>query len=147
MIKHTQTEKFSVRTTININSSQIFEETSNLSIAVTNVLSWQMQDSSVHIDEEKEEMILMPKVFLVEETAPNDVPFAEIAELVEWNQTSSQPSKQGSCLFLVVNAFIVIALQPLQSTLQEAMHPLVLKHRSKRAIIKADVSWVVTPKL
>jgi hypothetical protein len=52
-------------------------------------------------------MIVIPEAFLVEENAPMEVPYAEVAELMERNQTSSPPRTRRSCLVLFNAGFIL----------------------------------------
>ncbi|KAL3795124.1 hypothetical protein HJC23_007352 [Cyclotella cryptica] len=83
---------------------------SNLPSSVSDTLSQSSPNENVYREEEKEDIMFIPEAFIVEESAPEEVQIAEIAELVEPDPSRLSLKKRHACLFLVIMALIVIAL-------------------------------------
>ncbi|KAL7487175.1 hypothetical protein ACHAW6_012773 [Cyclotella cf. meneghiniana] len=104
------------QTAVNVNygllsSPPITHETSNLPTAVTDGLSHSSPYESVHREDEKEDVIVIPEAFMVEENAPEEVHIAEVAELVEPDPSRVSLRKRHAYLFLVcVAAALVLAV-------------------------------------
>ncbi|KAL7517522.1 hypothetical protein ACHAWX_002440 [Stephanocyclus meneghinianus] len=64
----------------------------------------------VRDDEEKEDIILIPQAFLVEDTASPDMAVAGVAELVESDQRWVTLRKRHACLLAIFIVAIVVAL-------------------------------------
>eukprot|EP00804_Cyclotella_cryptica_P000324 CCRYP_008660-RA/>CCRYP_008660-RA protein AED:0.08 eAED:0.13 QI:0/1/0.5/1/1/1/2/169/821 len=90
-----------------LSSFHVTQETSNLPRSVTDALSQSWPNESVPRDEEKEDIILIPEAFMVEENGPQEMQIAEVAELVEPDPSRLSLKKRHACLFLVCVAAVL----------------------------------------
>ncbi|KAL7480716.1 hypothetical protein ACHAW6_006378 [Cyclotella cf. meneghiniana] len=105
----------SMPTAVDINfgvhsSEPIIQRTSNLPLALTNAIPQSTLNEHFQEEEKEEDVILIPEAFLVEANAPEHVPFAEVAELVDLDHSRVSLKKRHVCVLVVFIAAIGIAL-------------------------------------